>query len=119
MPPKSRLTENEILSPSTLPSAMAISEPSGPVIVPVSLAPSVFSLKTCAKSPLGVESEPVQVPSAPAAKAVAVSSRAPTTVTRNFEKYFFIRRSPDGKLQKWGSLFRLYRSVLRCQPALD
>src|SRR5215813_13324482 len=65
---------NEILSPSIFPPLIAISLPSGPVVVPVSIVPSALKLNPTWTAPIGVSSEPVDVPSTLAALAGAATS---------------------------------------------
>src|SRR5438874_2657019 len=90
MPPKSSETTNEILSPSILPFLMAMSPPSGPVVVPVSVPPSALKLKPTFTVPMGVSSDPAHLPSTSAARAgAATSTRAHITNSEN--RAFFIR----------------------------
>src|SRR5207244_12140826 len=62
MPWKSMVTENEMLLPSTLPSAI-LTSPAGPVVEPSSLAPSALKVKLTGTSPFGVDMVPVHLPS--------------------------------------------------------
>ena len=73
MPPKSRSTENEILSPSIFPPFSGTSPPSGPVVVPVKASASALNVKPIGTGPLGVSIMPVHFPSTGAATADAAT----------------------------------------------
>src|SRR5579883_399893 len=77
MPPKSSVTENERFEPFTLPSAILISIPSIPAMVPVSVAPSALNVKATGKSPPGVETDPVHFPSTGSANTAAAHKTNP------------------------------------------
>src|SRR5688572_20373985 len=125
MPPKSKVTTNEILLPSTLPSLIGIRVPSGPTVKPVSIAPSALNSWLIATSPFGVLIEPVQLPSTSAASAgVAISNAA----SRNAQ--ILISRSSigapglhrlaiggDGGGGQWGRVGRRARLSMSDRPA--
>src|SRR5262245_28312284 len=80
MPPKSNVTVNEIFAPSTLPFLIGIDPPSKPSVVPVSVVPSALNSYWTGRSPIGVLTVPVHLPSTSAAKAGTARSSSPTTI---------------------------------------
>src|SRR5580693_5768506 len=83
MPPKSRSTANEILSPSILPALMGTSPPSGPVVEPASIPPSALNVNATGTGPIGVSIIPVHLPSTVAAKTDVETRRTPRTPSNN------------------------------------
>src|SRR6185369_6942156 len=74
-------------SPSIFPFLSGSSIPSGPVVVPVRVAPSALKLKPTMTAPIGVSSDPVHLPSTSAARAgtaASISTRAAITETAVF-----------------------------------
>src|SRR5512139_1803041 len=61
-----------------LPSRNLITDPSGPVELPVSLSPSAMKLNLISTGPLGVSSEAVQFPSMSAANTGEAASSRPS-----------------------------------------
>src|SRR5580698_8766693 len=115
VPPASKSTANEMLAPSILPSLMAILLPSGPVVVPVSLAPSALKEKPIMIGPCPASKDPDQSPSTPAANAGAAISSNPSSSTLSFDP---MRPPTDrfGYAANHTTLARLAASAgLRCQ----
>src|SRR5215472_3942111 len=75
---------NEMLLPSTLPSEIFTSPPSGPMVEPFRVAPSALKVKATGTSPLGVFMVPVHFPSTSCAKATPAQSSRPRAIPRRF-----------------------------------
>src|SRR6185295_14089789 len=84
IPPKSNVTLKVMFLPSTFPSLIGTSAPSNPVVDPVSFAPSALKLKVTARSPLGVVTFPVHLPSTSAASAATEKPSTSVRTAKNF-----------------------------------
>src|SRR5689334_680567 len=69
LPPNSRVTLNDTMSPVTLPSSISVSFPCRPVIVPVSFSPACLSFRVVSKVWPFRSTDHFQVPVTSAARA--------------------------------------------------